>query len=132
MPPRKVARWLWLERECTDRKVRDSNPTAEPRLPLPRLGQPGNIPPLMFPSGGMVVRHRKGATAERYHLGTCNWKAAQKLRGEDNDRRAWFEPNMAQQFLLSKLEQRESFLRIVQQLALNGHFRRTTDTFSIM
>ncbi|KER21920.1 hypothetical protein T265_09873 [Opisthorchis viverrini] len=30
------------------------------------LGQPGTIPALMLPSGGMTVRHRKGATAERF------------------------------------------------------------------
>ncbi|KAG5455292.1 ATP-binding cassette sub- F member 1 [Clonorchis sinensis] len=29
------------------------------------LGQPGSIPALVLPSGGMVARHRKGATAER-------------------------------------------------------------------
>ncbi|KAG5452098.1 hypothetical protein CSKR_107924 [Clonorchis sinensis] len=38
--------------------------------PLPldftsRLEQPGSIPALVLPSGGMAVRHRKGATAER-------------------------------------------------------------------
>ncbi|GAA50477.1 hypothetical protein CLF_104592 [Clonorchis sinensis] len=31
-----------------------------------RLGQPGSIPALVLPSGGMAVGHRKGATAERY------------------------------------------------------------------
>ncbi|KAG5441065.1 hypothetical protein CSKR_105653 [Clonorchis sinensis] len=55
----------WLERELTDRKVRGSNPTSASRLPLSRLGQPGSIPALVQPSGGMAVRHRKGATAER-------------------------------------------------------------------
>ncbi|KAG5452074.1 hypothetical protein CSKR_111114 [Clonorchis sinensis] len=55
------ARWSkWLEHEFTDRKVRGSNPTFASRLPLSRLGQPGNIPALVPPSGGMVVRHRKG------------------------------------------------------------------------
>ncbi|KAG5447290.1 hypothetical protein CSKR_106181 [Clonorchis sinensis] len=58
-------RWLkWLEREFTDRKVRGSNPTSASRLPLSRFGQPGSIPALMLPSGGMAVRHRKDATAE--------------------------------------------------------------------
>ncbi|GAA55658.1 hypothetical protein CLF_108583 [Clonorchis sinensis] len=56
----------WLERELTDRKVRGSNPTSASRLPLSRLGQPGSIPALVQPSGGMAVRHRKGATAERF------------------------------------------------------------------
>ncbi|KAG5448288.1 hypothetical protein CSKR_110461 [Clonorchis sinensis] len=45
--------------------VRGSNPTSASRLPLSRLGQPGSIPALVQPSGGMAVRHRKGATAER-------------------------------------------------------------------
>ncbi|KER27848.1 LOW QUALITY PROTEIN: hypothetical protein T265_13715 [Opisthorchis viverrini] len=53
-------------REVTDRKVRGSNPTSASRLPLSRLGQPGCIPALVLPSGSMAVRHRKGATAERY------------------------------------------------------------------
>ncbi|KAG5443088.1 hypothetical protein CSKR_113848 [Clonorchis sinensis] len=55
-----------LERECTDRKVRGSNPAS--RLPLSRLGQPGSIPALVLPSGGMAARHRKGATAERLNF----------------------------------------------------------------
>ncbi|KAG5443685.1 hypothetical protein CSKR_104597 [Clonorchis sinensis] len=54
-----------LERERTDRKVRGSNPASASRLPLSRLGQPGSIPALVQPSGGMAARHRKGATAER-------------------------------------------------------------------
>ncbi|KER30218.1 hypothetical protein T265_03280 [Opisthorchis viverrini] len=61
------ARWpKWLEREFTDRKVRGSNPTSATRLPLSRLGQPGSIPALVLPSGGMAARHREGATAERF------------------------------------------------------------------
>ncbi|KER33032.1 hypothetical protein T265_00943 [Opisthorchis viverrini] len=61
------ARWpKWLEREFTNRKVRGSNPTSATRLPLSRLGQPGSIPALLLPSGGMAARHRKGATAERF------------------------------------------------------------------
>ncbi|KAG5442915.1 hypothetical protein CSKR_107403 [Clonorchis sinensis] len=52
------ARWLkWLEREFTDRKVRGSNPTSVPRLPLFRLGKPGGI--LWVPwqlSTGRVLR----------------------------------------------------------------------------
>ncbi|KAG5441728.1 hypothetical protein CSKR_110671 [Clonorchis sinensis] len=63
---RERAGWLkWLEREFTDRKVRGSNPTSASRLPLSRLGQPGSISALVFPSGGMAARHRKGVTAER-------------------------------------------------------------------
>ncbi|KER23522.1 LOW QUALITY PROTEIN: hypothetical protein T265_14625 [Opisthorchis viverrini] len=61
------ARWpKWLEREFTDRKVRGSNPAFATRLPLSRLRQPGSIPALVLPSGGMAARHRKGATAERF------------------------------------------------------------------
>ncbi|KER31841.1 hypothetical protein T265_01933 [Opisthorchis viverrini] len=63
----KEARWLkGLEHEFTDRKVCGSNPTSASQLPLSRLGQPGSIPALVQPSGGMAVRHRKGATAERF------------------------------------------------------------------
>ncbi|KAG5441388.1 hypothetical protein CSKR_111737 [Clonorchis sinensis] len=51
----------WLEREFIYRKVHGSNPTAAFRLPLSRLGQPGFV----LPSGGMAVRHRKDAVAER-------------------------------------------------------------------
>ncbi|KAG5451459.1 hypothetical protein CSKR_107624 [Clonorchis sinensis] len=70
IPSVMVARWLkWLEREFTDRKVRGSNPTSASRLPLSRRGQPGSIPALMLPSGGLVARHRKGVTAEQYSDG---------------------------------------------------------------
>ncbi|KAG5445103.1 hypothetical protein CSKR_104003, partial [Clonorchis sinensis] len=55
----------WLECEFTDQKICGSNPISASRLPLSRLGQPGSIPVLVLPSGGMTVRHRKGATAER-------------------------------------------------------------------
>ncbi|KAG5448820.1 hypothetical protein CSKR_103530 [Clonorchis sinensis] len=59
------ARWLkWLEREFTDRKVHGSNPNSASRLPLSRLRQLGNIPALVFPSGGMTARYRRGVTAE--------------------------------------------------------------------
>ncbi|KAG5447651.1 hypothetical protein CSKR_107817 [Clonorchis sinensis] len=55
------SRWLrWLEHQFTDRKVRVSHPTFASRLPLSRLGQPGNIPALLLPSGGMAARHQKG------------------------------------------------------------------------
>ncbi|KAG5453835.1 hypothetical protein CSKR_109607 [Clonorchis sinensis] len=56
----------WLERKSTDRKVRGSNPTSASRLFLSRLGQPGSIPALVLFWGGMVARHQKGVTAERY------------------------------------------------------------------
>ncbi|KAG5441122.1 hypothetical protein CSKR_102777 [Clonorchis sinensis] len=36
--------------------------------PLSRLGQPGSIPALMQPSGGITVRHRKDATVERFFV----------------------------------------------------------------
>ncbi|KER27589.1 hypothetical protein T265_05405 [Opisthorchis viverrini] len=62
------ARWpKWLEREFTDRKVRGSNPTSASRLSLSRLGQPGSIPALVQPSGGMAVRLRKDATTNRFN-----------------------------------------------------------------
>ncbi|KAG5442242.1 hypothetical protein CSKR_100174, partial [Clonorchis sinensis] len=44
--------------------VRGSNPTSASRLSLSRLEQPGSIPALVLPSGGMAARHRKGATAD--------------------------------------------------------------------
>ncbi|KAG5449590.1 hypothetical protein CSKR_101578 [Clonorchis sinensis] len=60
-------RWRkWLERGFTDWKVRGSNPISASRLPLSRLGQPGSIPALVLPLGGMAARQRKGATAERF------------------------------------------------------------------
>ncbi|KAG5447131.1 hypothetical protein CSKR_110892 [Clonorchis sinensis] len=62
----KLMRWLWLEREFTNGKVRGSNPTSAYRLPLSWLGQLGSIRALVLPSGGMAVRHRKGATAEPF------------------------------------------------------------------
>ncbi|KAG5443326.1 Thioredoxin domain-containing protein 17 [Clonorchis sinensis] len=58
----------WLEREFFDWKVRGSNPISVSRLPLSRLGRPGSIPTLVLPSGGTVVKHRKGATPERYDM----------------------------------------------------------------
>ncbi|KAG5442654.1 Protein phosphatase 1 regulatory subunit 16A [Clonorchis sinensis] len=33
---------------------------------IAKLGQPGSIPALVLPSGGMAARHRKGVTAEQY------------------------------------------------------------------
>ncbi|KAG5453182.1 hypothetical protein CSKR_112744, partial [Clonorchis sinensis] len=71
--PRTFRRPKWLEREFTDRKVRGSNPTSASRLPLSRLGQPGSIPALVLPSGGMAARHRKGATVERFFLLSFEW-----------------------------------------------------------
>ncbi|KAG5446562.1 hypothetical protein CSKR_111598 [Clonorchis sinensis] len=60
------ARWLkWLEHDFTDRKVRGSNPTSASRLPLSRLRQPGSIPALLLPLGGMAAGHRKGLTDEQ-------------------------------------------------------------------
>ncbi|KER26763.1 hypothetical protein T265_06047 [Opisthorchis viverrini] len=42
----------WLEHGFTVWKDRGSNPTSASRLSLSRLGQPGSIPALVFPSGG--------------------------------------------------------------------------------
>ncbi|KER33436.1 hypothetical protein T265_00743 [Opisthorchis viverrini] len=58
----------WREHEFTDRKVRGSNPASASRLRLSKLEQPDSIPALVQPLGGMAVRHRKGATAERFLL----------------------------------------------------------------
>ncbi|KAG5452982.1 hypothetical protein CSKR_110347 [Clonorchis sinensis] len=58
----------WLEREFSDWEVRCSNPTSASRLSLSRFGQPGSIPTLVLPSGGMAARHRKGVTAERFFI----------------------------------------------------------------
>ncbi|KER30408.1 hypothetical protein T265_03143 [Opisthorchis viverrini] len=33
-----------------------------------RFGQPDSIPALVLPSGGMAVRHQKGATAEQFYI----------------------------------------------------------------
>ncbi|KAG5452860.1 hypothetical protein CSKR_111358 [Clonorchis sinensis] len=52
-------------RESTDRKDRGSKPASASQLLLSRLGQPGSILAVVLPSGGIAVRHRKGATAER-------------------------------------------------------------------
>ncbi|KER23589.1 LOW QUALITY PROTEIN: hypothetical protein T265_14619 [Opisthorchis viverrini] len=50
------ARWFkWLECKFTDRKVHGSNPTSAPRFLLSRLGQPGGIPALVLPSGGITA-----------------------------------------------------------------------------
>ncbi|KAG5443251.1 hypothetical protein CSKR_111052 [Clonorchis sinensis] len=65
----------WLQRESTDQMVRGLNPTSASGLFLSRLGQPGSIPALVFPSGGTAVRHRKGATAERFFLLQEKWTA---------------------------------------------------------
>ncbi|KAG5444997.1 hypothetical protein CSKR_203125, partial [Clonorchis sinensis] len=56
-----------LEREFTDRQVRDSNPVSASRL-LSRLGQPGGIPALVLPSAGVAAGHRKGVTGEHLLL----------------------------------------------------------------
>ncbi|KAG5450130.1 hypothetical protein CSKR_102197 [Clonorchis sinensis] len=59
-------RFSWVpERRFADRKGRGSNRTSASRLPLSRLGQPGNIPSLVLPSGGMVARHRKDETTHK-------------------------------------------------------------------
>ncbi|KAG5447015.1 hypothetical protein CSKR_110206 [Clonorchis sinensis] len=54
------------------------DPTSASRFPLSVLGQPGSIPALVLPSGGMTARHRKGATDERFvelyknvYISTC-------------------------------------------------------------
>ncbi|KAG5442227.1 hypothetical protein CSKR_200184 [Clonorchis sinensis] len=46
-----------------DGSIRDSNLTSASRLPLSRLGLPGSISAVVFPSGGMTARHRKDGYA---------------------------------------------------------------------
>ncbi|KER23998.1 hypothetical protein T265_08243 [Opisthorchis viverrini] len=66
-----MARWFkWLGRGFTDRKVLGSNPTSASRFFLSMLEQPGSIPPLVFPSGGVAIRHVEatlGTRAKRRH-----------------------------------------------------------------
>ncbi|KER19280.1 hypothetical protein T265_11896 [Opisthorchis viverrini] len=73
-----------LECKFTDWKVRGSNPTSASRLPLFRLGQPGSIPALVRPSGGMAARHRKGATAGRGTV-TRHHSGSQTLRTDNKN-----------------------------------------------
>ncbi|KAG5446845.1 hypothetical protein CSKR_101027 [Clonorchis sinensis] len=98
-----------LERERTDRKVRGSNPASASRLPLSRLGQPGSIPALVLPSGGMAARHRKGATAERMYaiLRSRNHKV--RLLGGENrvNRRGTFRPIQYRGYESAKVTDRE-------------------------
>ncbi|KAG5441912.1 hypothetical protein CSKR_200086 [Clonorchis sinensis] len=78
----------WLEYEFTDREVRGSNPNSASRLSSSRPRPPGSIPALVPPSGGMEVRHRKGATRE---------VADRKIRG--------LNPTFASRLPLSRLGQ---------------------------
>ncbi|KER30007.1 hypothetical protein T265_13269, partial [Opisthorchis viverrini] len=55
-----------LDEGSREAEVRGSNLTSASRLPFSKLGQPGSIPALVLPSGGMAARHRKCATAERF------------------------------------------------------------------
>ncbi|KAG5446350.1 hypothetical protein CSKR_104271 [Clonorchis sinensis] len=87
-----------LERERTDRKVRGSNPTSASRLPLSRLGQPGSIPALVLPSGGMATRHRKGASAERLLLMLQTWNAGYQSFPQSNIRGRNFDGMFRQAF----------------------------------
>ncbi|KER19865.1 hypothetical protein T265_11467 [Opisthorchis viverrini] len=57
----------WLKCEFTGRKVRGSNPTSTSRFSLSRREKPGGIPALVLPSGGMTIKHQKGATAEYWY-----------------------------------------------------------------
>ncbi|KAG5444744.1 hypothetical protein CSKR_113850 [Clonorchis sinensis] len=62
----------WLERELTDRKVRGSNPTSASRLPLSWLGQPGSIPALVQPSGGMASSASRLANWRQLYPFSCS------------------------------------------------------------
>ncbi|KER23080.1 hypothetical protein T265_14717, partial [Opisthorchis viverrini] len=55
----------WLECEFIGHKVCGSNPISASRLQLSKLGQPGSLPAITLPSGGMATRHRKSVTDER-------------------------------------------------------------------
>ncbi|KER33137.1 hypothetical protein T265_00840 [Opisthorchis viverrini] len=78
------ARWpKWLEREFTDRKVLGSNPTSASRLPPSRLGQPGTIPALVQPSGGMArygVRTTNRVKQSIGYVGSSVWKCSTVVR----------------------------------------------------
>ncbi|KER21246.1 hypothetical protein T265_10375 [Opisthorchis viverrini] len=54
-----------LERESAD-QVRGLKPTSASQLTLSRVGQPGMIPALVPPSGGMAARHRKDVTGTTF------------------------------------------------------------------
>ncbi|KER24428.1 hypothetical protein T265_07904 [Opisthorchis viverrini] len=56
--------WSLPVRSVTDRTVRGSNLPSFFRPPLTRLEQPGSIPALTHPLGGMEARHKNGVTAE--------------------------------------------------------------------
>ncbi|KER28764.1 hypothetical protein T265_04458 [Opisthorchis viverrini] len=56
--------WVEFEPRTFRSNVPGLNPTSASRLSLSRFGQPGSIPALMLPSGGMTARHQKGVTAE--------------------------------------------------------------------
>ncbi|KAG5442696.1 hypothetical protein CSKR_108001 [Clonorchis sinensis] len=117
------ARWFkWLEHEFTDRKVRGSNPTSASQLPLSRLGQPGSIPALVQPSGGMAVKHRRGVATERFvsqkdfgRLYNSLREMAQWLERGFTDRKVrGSNPTSAARLLLSRL----GHLGIIQALVL--------------
>ncbi|KER28848.1 hypothetical protein T265_04389 [Opisthorchis viverrini] len=55
----------WLQRAAWQN---DELGTETQHLGCSCLGQPGGIPALVFPSGGMAAGHRKGVTAERLLL----------------------------------------------------------------
>ncbi|KAG5453186.1 hypothetical protein CSKR_112747, partial [Clonorchis sinensis] len=132
--PSAGARWpKWSERGFTDRKVCGSNPTSTSRLPLSRIGQPGSIPALVQPSGGMAARHRKGAAevivpsswllpvteknADGLRIKNCLWywgEMAQWLEHEFTDRKVCgSNPISGSRLLLSRLGQPDSIPALV-------------------
>ncbi|KAG5448873.1 hypothetical protein CSKR_109577, partial [Clonorchis sinensis] len=77
-------KWIkWLESEFTDWKVRGLSPTFASRLALSRLGQPGSIPALILPLGGVAARHRKSFTAEQFFLVFSNLECSRAVRAEE-------------------------------------------------
>ncbi|KAG5444612.1 hypothetical protein CSKR_100713 [Clonorchis sinensis] len=92
LPTQHFASSLMVKVPLTDRKVRGSNPTSASRLLLSRLGQPGSIPALVHPSVGMIARHRKCATAERFTyflLETTQKVAEDSSTAHDRFRPSW-------------------------------------------
>ncbi|KAG5450800.1 E3 UFM1-protein ligase 1 [Clonorchis sinensis] len=69
-----------LEREFTDRKVRGLDPVSASQLPLSKLGQPGSIPALVLPLGGMTARHRKDLNCSSRHISNmATWAEVREL-----------------------------------------------------
>ncbi|KER34096.1 hypothetical protein T265_00268 [Opisthorchis viverrini] len=96
--------------------VRGLNPTYTSQLTLFRLGQPGSIPAVTLPSGGVTPGYRKGVTAERFFFADCvnepclpvtigmplPWSPSQKASDKQPERA----PNKGRQKLDQQLSKR--------------------------